>query len=162
MGNGYENKLPVHGNRHKETDGCRSGVSYAWRIAASAGVTLQSTRSGEVLKKTGGSVIWKQTNKGQAVICFQSNWSFYRPGSSAVGKSGRNPAGTRGQSRWQSLSRYPGEVTFCQNKGLRLLETAPEMGRNPTGKALERAQRNRPCHTLSSKLQKSTPQVGQS
>lgn len=131
MGNGYENKLPVHGNRHKETDGCRSGVSYAWRIVASAGVTVQGMRSGEVLKKTGGSVIWKQANKSQVVICFQSNWSFYSPESSAVAESGRNPAGTWGQSKRQSLSQCPGEVTFCQNKGLRLLETAPENGINP-------------------------------
>lgn len=81
--------------------------------------------------------------------------SFYSPELSAVAESGRNPAGTWGQSRWQSLSWYPGEVTFCQNKGLRLLETTPKMSINPSGKAVERAQRiiHRPCHTLSSKLQ---------
>lgn len=94
----------------------------------------------------------KQANKSQAVISFQRNWSFYSPESSAVAKSGRNPVGTWGQSRWQSLSWYPGEVTFCQNKGLRLLETAPEMGINPEGEAVERAQRIHPqafatpCH----------------
>lgn len=48
---GTKAKLPEHGNRHKETDGSRSGVSNAWRIVASAGVTMQSTQSEEVLKE---------------------------------------------------------------------------------------------------------------
>lgn len=93
-----------------------------------------------------------KTRKSQAVISFHL---FIVRESSAVAESGRNPAGTWGQSRWQSLSWYPGEVTFCQNKGLRLLETTPKMGINPSGKAVERAQRiiHRPCHTLSSTLQ---------
>lgn len=43
----------------------------------------------------------------------------------------KNPAGTWGQSRWQSLSRCPGEETLCQNRGLRSQETASEIGKNP-------------------------------
>lgn len=71
--------------------------------------------------------------KCQAVISFQSSWSFYSSYSSAAAQSGRDPTGPRGPSRWQSLSWYPGEVTVCQNEGLRLLETAPKMPMNPSG-----------------------------
>jgi len=136
MGNGFPNKLLVHANRHKETDGCRSGVSYAWRIVASAGVIVQSSRSGEVLKKTGGRVIWKQANKSQAVIGFKSNCSLYGP----VMCSGRDGQQSCRDRRAITLP-IPSWGDILPNKGLRLLKTAPGICMNREGKTRERTQR---------------------
>lgn len=109
------------------------------------------TRGQGMFKKTGGSLIWKQ-EKSSAVISFHRRRSFYSPESSAGAKSGRSPARTWGQSRWQSLSWHPGEATFCQHESSRLLGTTPKLGIIPSGeKELKGSSTDHdmPCHPRS-------------